>query len=202
MLQVVAKRKTREEILELSVPLFARYGYDGVAMRDIASTVGVTPAALYYHFPDKENLYLDVVAYAFEERLAVLKKILAGGGSPRQRLEEFITENARVMATDKNFIRLMQWAALDSNEARLQKLSHCVFKDLFIAIYHLASELDDRYDPHLLAISIIGLVYFHFEAGATRHLMPGYLPHQDDPQVVAEHVIQLLHDSISETVTY
>jgi AcrR family transcriptional regulator len=48
-----AFRHTREEILGLSVPLFATRGFDGVSMRDIAAAVGVTPAALYYHFSDE-----------------------------------------------------------------------------------------------------------------------------------------------------
>jgi AcrR family transcriptional regulator len=102
-IQTIPKRKTREEILELSVPLFAWYGYDGVSMRDMASAVGLTSAALYYHFPDKEHLYLDVVAYAFREKSASMKEILDGPGSPWERLERFVADAARLMATDKIF---------------------------------------------------------------------------------------------------
>lgn len=78
----IPKRKTREEILELSAPLFAQNGYDGVSMRDVAAAVGLTQAALYYHFADKDQLYLDAVAYEFREREAALKDMLAGDGTP------------------------------------------------------------------------------------------------------------------------
>lgn len=47
----------RDKILDASLPLFAAAGFQGVSMRDVASAVGSTPAALYYHFPDKEQLY-------------------------------------------------------------------------------------------------------------------------------------------------
>ena len=76
--KAIPRRKTREEILELSAPLFARHGYDGVSMRDVAAAVGLTQAALYYHFSDKDQLYLDAVTCEFQEKEAALKAMLAG----------------------------------------------------------------------------------------------------------------------------
>ena len=57
-------------------------------MRDVASAVGLTQAALYYHFSDKDQVYVDAVAHEFRERAAVLKDMLAGNGTPWVRLEE------------------------------------------------------------------------------------------------------------------
>jgi AcrR family transcriptional regulator len=196
MIKIITKRKTREEILELSVPLFARCGYDGVSMRNIAAAMGLTPAALYYHFTDKEHLYLDVVVHACRERSAELKGILDGLGSPWARLEEYVAGLARLNATDKDFLRLMQWVMLDSNETRQHKLAEHVFRGQFVAVYNLAAELDSRHDAHMLAVLIIGLVFFHFQAGTTRQFMPGHRPRQDNPAVLAQHVIGLLRNSL------
>lgn len=196
MIQPLLKRKTREEILALSVPLFARCGYDGVSMRDIAAAMGLTPAALYYHFTDKENLYLDVVAHALRERSAELKGVLDGLGPSWTRLEEYVAGLARLMTRDKDFLRLMQWVLLDSDEVRHHKLAEQVFSDLFVAVYNLAAELDSRHDAHMLAVSIIGLVFFHFQAGTTRQFMPGHRPQQDNPAVLAQHVIGLLRNCL------
>ena len=195
------KKNTREEILELSIPLFARCGYNGVTMRDIAATMGLTPAALYYHFPGKENLYLDVVEHAFREKSAILKCILDGPGSPWQRLEEFVAGHVRLTATDMNFLRLMQWVLLDSDETRLHRLSEEVFKDFFVALHGLVAELDSQYDTHLLAISIIGLVFFHFEASPSRQFMPGHLPQHDNPAVLAQYVTSLLRNILGKCNT-
>jgi AcrR family transcriptional regulator len=195
-IQTIPKRKTREEILELSVPLFAWYGYDGVSMRDMADAVGLTPAALYYHFPDKEHLYLDVVAYAFREKSASMTEILDGPGSPLERLERFVADAARLMAADKNFQRLMQWVNLDSNEVRQHKLAEHVFRDVFVAVHSLAADLNSRHDAHMLAISIFGLVFFPYEVGIARQFMPGHRPQQDNPGVLARHVIGLLRNCL------
>ena len=196
IIQITPKRKTREEILELSVPLFAWYGYDGVSMRDIAAAVGLTSAALYYHFPDKEHLYLDVVAHAFREKSASTKEILDGPGSPWERLERFITDAARQLASDQNFQRLMQWVILDSDEVRKHKLVEHVFSDVLVAVHSLAADLDSRQDAHMLAISIFGLVFFHYQIGIARQFMPGHRPQQDNPDVLTRHVIGLLRNGL------
>ena len=198
MIKTIPKRKTREEILELSAPLFAKYGYDGVSMRDVAAAVGLTPAALYYHFSDKEHLYLDVVAHEFAEKAAALKGMLGGPGSPWAQIEEFVAGLARLLAADKNFLRLMQWVLLDSDEARQHKLAEHVFKDLFAAVHDLAAKLGSRHDAHLLAISIIALVFFPFQAGTTRRFMPGHRARQDEPAVLARHVIDLLRTGLRQ----
>ena len=47
---------TRERILAAALQLFAGQGYAGSSIRDIAEAVGVTKAALYYHFRSKEEI--------------------------------------------------------------------------------------------------------------------------------------------------
>jgi TetR/AcrR family transcriptional regulator len=191
-----ALRNTREEILGLSVPLFATVGFDGVSMRDIAAAVGVTPAALYHHFSDKEQLYLDAVGYAFEEKVGPLKSLLDGGEKPWDRLEAFVARFTRMLAKEKDFRRLMQWVLLDSEEQRLQSLVDCVFRDLFTALRNLAGELAPSHDAHLLAVSIIGLVIYPFETQSVRRFMPGYQRQHEDPEAIARHVVGLLRNGL------
>ncbi len=45
----------REVIIETSAKLFNQQGYTGVSIRDIAQACGVTNAALYYHFKNKDE---------------------------------------------------------------------------------------------------------------------------------------------------
>jgi len=51
-----------ERILEEATRLFVSYGYHGISMREIAEAVGVSKAGLYYHFKDKEDLFLAILA--------------------------------------------------------------------------------------------------------------------------------------------
>ena len=56
--------QTKEHILIESTVLFALKGYSAVSMKDIAQKVGITPAALYYHFASKDDLWGEVMDHA------------------------------------------------------------------------------------------------------------------------------------------
>lgn len=62
----------RQRILDAAAHLFAMHGYAGTSIRDISDELGVTKAALYYHFASKEVLLEHVVALAFSSVNAVL----------------------------------------------------------------------------------------------------------------------------------
>ncbi len=66
------REATREAALEAATTVFADAGYSGGSLHQIATRAGVTPAALSYHFGDKQGLYDAVVdrIYGDVSRLA------------------------------------------------------------------------------------------------------------------------------------
>jgi AcrR family transcriptional regulator len=193
-------RNTREIVLEHSVALFAGAGFHGVSMRDIAAGVGVTPAALYHHFPDKEQLYLGAVSYAFEERMGPLKALLEGQTPPWERLEAFVTQLAALLGRERDYLRLMQWVMLDDNEQRQRQLAASVFRDMFGGLSRLAAELAPQQDPHLLVVTLVGMVVFPFEALPVQRFMPDYRGQLETPEAIARQVIALLRGGLCGAV--
>jgi AcrR family transcriptional regulator len=59
--------KRRREIVDAASRIFARYGYAGGSLRQIAGDVGVTPAALARHFDNKYGLLQAVLNHWEEE---------------------------------------------------------------------------------------------------------------------------------------
>jgi AcrR family transcriptional regulator len=49
---------TRERILDVALDLFVEKGYEQTSLREIAERLGVTKAALYYHFPSKADILI------------------------------------------------------------------------------------------------------------------------------------------------
>src|ERR1700742_4942648 len=47
---------TRARIQQIALELFAEQGYERTSLREIAARLGVTKAALYYHFKSKEDI--------------------------------------------------------------------------------------------------------------------------------------------------
>ena len=52
---------TKEKILQTALRLFAEHGFEGVSMRDIASEIGITKAALYRHYESKRAIFDAIV---------------------------------------------------------------------------------------------------------------------------------------------
>lgn len=187
----------RERILDACLPLFAEAGFQGVSMRDVAAAVGVTPAALYYHFPDKEQLYQQLIARVFSDRLPPLIEKMAGEGSPAQRLEGLVGGLLGLISAEPDLLRLGQWIMLDTDPARTRNLAENVFKPFFEAVITLAADLGDAYDPHRLGVSVLALVMFPVQSAAVMSHLPGFRRPSDDIDELARHVVRLLHSGIA-----
>jgi AcrR family transcriptional regulator len=58
-------------VLDAALELFSEHGFEGTSLQDIADRLGVTKAAVYYHFHTKDDLLLALVEPAFDELLAL-----------------------------------------------------------------------------------------------------------------------------------
>jgi AcrR family transcriptional regulator len=62
----------RAQIQRVAIELFTEEGYDKTSLREIAEKLGVTKAALYYHFPTKD----DIISSLIEQRIAAVNALL------------------------------------------------------------------------------------------------------------------------------
>ncbi|MET7421809.1 helix-turn-helix domain-containing protein [Dactylosporangium sp. NPDC005555] len=62
----------RSHIQRVALELFIEEGYDKTSLREIAEKLGVTKAALYYHFPTKD----DIVNSLIEHRIAAVDALM------------------------------------------------------------------------------------------------------------------------------
>src|SRR5215471_15461814 len=94
----VTAADTRGRILTIAAGLFARKGFTGTSIADIARELGTTTAALYYHFPSKA----DILAGLLDEPLKAYARITENieGAGPEKILAAFIdlTAESRELA--------------------------------------------------------------------------------------------------------
>ncbi len=76
----------RIQIVEVAKHLFAEGGLENITMRAMARVLGITPAAIYQHFPDKEAILAQIARDYFDSFIITLS---AAKQLPEPRLNQF-----------------------------------------------------------------------------------------------------------------
>lgn len=78
-----ARARTRQQLLDAAAGVFARKGFAGASVEEIAESAGYSTGALYFNFDSKEQLFLDLLAErrsrAVERQAAAVAEILGAG---------------------------------------------------------------------------------------------------------------------------
>ncbi len=109
----------RPRIVKEATRLFSEHGFDGTAVQDIASAVGVTKPAVLHHFPSKEHVQDAVMSEILQHWEATLPALL-GATAGEGRFETVLGEVYRFFADDPARTRVVLRYALDRPaEARM-----------------------------------------------------------------------------------
>src|SRR5690242_12545873 len=86
-------RPVRARVLAAAVQLFAAYGYHAATMRDIAKLAGIQAASIYYHYPSKQALLVEIMEHHMQQLNANLEQILSKPHTAQQYLYEAISNH-------------------------------------------------------------------------------------------------------------
>jgi AcrR family transcriptional regulator len=92
------KRLTQKAIVDTAAELFAKDGFGATSLDDIATVLGATKGALYYHVKNKEEIlrliYLTVLTASEEP----LRQIVEADLPPQEKLQRAVAHQAAVAA--------------------------------------------------------------------------------------------------------
>lgn len=166
---------SRDRILDAAEALFARRGYAGVGMREVAESAGLGKSSLFHHFSGKAELYVEVAARllaGFEQRLT---RALAEGGDPRTRLDRWLACLIDRLAEDRFAARLFlrslfeEDAELEAHadgDPRIDQAVERILSDLAALLREGigTGAFRPASIPHTVQ-SIVGLTVYHFASG-------------------------------------
>lgn len=84
--QARPRGETRQRVLDTALRLFAERGYAGTSIRDLAEELGVTKAAVHYHFAAKEQIVVALIEPFLRRFAALVEDQAAAGADPRALL--------------------------------------------------------------------------------------------------------------------
>lgn len=121
-------KSTRSEILQAAIDLFARRGILATTMAELARSIKMTPGALYWHFPTKEDLLLAAIDELHQRYLAEFTSLLAEGRrtwTAKQQLSNFVERIHAFLRGNSNhgiFFGMLSAEAAENNERVAQAL--------------------------------------------------------------------------------
>lgn len=167
--------KSRDRILSAAIPVFARKGRHGAHMEEIAALAHINKAMIYYIFHNKDELYLEVLKFVFNEASFSISGIPdedAGNRKEYARVfSDFISSQISFFAENRNYTKIMVDAMSSGAEEMPQVIQF--FKDnhggndptsrLRVIIEKGKKEKFIRsIDTDQLIISMIGMVIIYF----------------------------------------
>jgi AcrR family transcriptional regulator len=181
------RRDTRARVQKVALELFAEQGYEKTSLREIAERLGVTKAALYYHFKSKEDIvhsFTDDYFAEIDDLLDWAKDQPRGEQTRREILERYV---GIVLAGSQVFRFLEQnRAAVQGMEAGKERFAR--FRGRLDALVDLLAGPDAPLRDRVRATAALVSV------GATYHV---YLQQLEDPDklraVVLEMALDLVH---------
>ena len=180
-------RPTAERILDAAEDVFARRGYDGTTLREVADLVGIRIPSLYNHFDSKLSLYLAVLERGMRPILDMLARAISEGETAASEPRAVVAEVMDLLGARPNLPRLVQYEMLAGGEHLALMLENFVRPTLErslemlhgtpAALHWKAEQL-----PYLL-LALLNMILGHFAMTPLIEQLLGERAHS--PEVVA-----------------
>ena len=195
--------RTQRAILEAAEALFARRGFSGTRLEDVAEIVGIRRPSILYYYPDKAQLYNAVLGDVLGGLLERVQDALEAPGELPERIEAAISAWVDYVAERPSLARLLLREVADGSAEKPPVLVRHTRPFLEMVGKVLERESSESLaslrtvDPVQLASTICGATVF-LVAG-----MPALLPdlklgplsrqqlekHRDEVLAIARHLL-------------
>jgi len=159
---------SREAILSASLQAFARYGYDGASMPQIAKLAQVAPPLIHYYYGSKDNLWRETIEHSLGKlrRETIAIRTATRALAPLDQLRAMLQAHAHFAAHwPDHFFMIIAEARSDGDRYAWvhENYTGILFDDV-VAILREARERGQIRDTNVeqLALMLIGglLLYF------------------------------------------
>ncbi len=159
--------ETRQRILRAAETLFARHGYEGTRVEQIAQQAGIRRASIFYYFPDKTAIYeatLQNLSEPLVERIAAV----VASGTEIDRIEAGIAAYFDFLVEHPGFARILLRELANYGIADPAPLTRQLAPliDGVVQLLHeaAAAGICNPIDPHHLMAAVTGATLFFMAA--------------------------------------
>ena len=162
-LDTAGQRERRKRIIDATLALARKGGYDAVQMRAVAKKADVALGTLYRYFPSKVHLLVSSLGREFERIDAKTDRASLTGGTPYQRLSVMVSKLNRSMQRNPLLTEAMTRAFVFADASAAGEVDHVgkLMDSMFARAmsdgeptedqYHIARVISDVWLSNLLA---------------------------------------------------
>lgn len=157
MPKIVDHAKYKEELLEKCFEIFARRGYGGITLRQIASELGISPGSLYHYFPAKSNILEEMFSLYTKRDIEAIITNFDAADSLEKKIDKVFSYVAGKESYFQNVLLLtIDYFRHNWDEAHEKKLNQFMinYRDGIGAIIGLPEALSS-----MMILFLNGLVY-------------------------------------------
>lgn len=172
--------QTAESILDAAEACFARKGYAGTTLRDVADGVGIRIPSLYNHFANKEALYAAVLERGMTPVLEVLSRSVQQSDADYPDPALLIREMMELLGNRPNLPRLVQYELLAGGQHLAPLLENWLRPAIAQSLAMLESTpAVNRWKPEqipYLLVTFFNIVVGHFTTATLTENLTGSDP--------------------------
>ena len=140
----------RDALLSAAAQILEKDGVDGLSLRALAKATGVTQAAPYSHFKDKDELLAAVAESGFQRLALRMLEDAAGYTTTAARIERLMISSIRFALENKSLFRIMFGREL-SNMKQFPTLAMTAGKSYALISSTLSQRSNNSDTPQLTA---------------------------------------------------
>jgi TetR/AcrR family transcriptional regulator, cholesterol catabolism regulator len=154
-----AQRDRRKRILDATIALASRGGFDAVQMRAVAEQADVALGTLYRYFPSKIHLLVSALGREFEKAEAAGRGKPIPGDTPHERVMHILTRTTRGLQGEPHLTEALTRAFMFADASVQSEIHHVGMLMTSMLTRAMHPDKPDLTDEDVAIAKVIGDVW-------------------------------------------
>lgn len=103
----MTREDRRAAIIEAAIEVFARKGFFGAKVSEIAEAAGVADGTIYLYFKSKDEILISLFEEKMEAIISDLERMLAEVSDPREKLRRYVVAHLELVAERPTLMQVL-----------------------------------------------------------------------------------------------
>ena len=185
----------QKDILKAAIAIIANQGYEKLTIKNLATKIGVTEAALYRHFKSKREIVTMILSYFEVLSNRVLNEICESNNAPLNNIRKFVEDRYILFSKNPDLAKVMFSEELFKNDPTFKGQFQCIMHKHKQAMesYLIQAQKDGNIKKDISSIQLFRIIIGSMRFTVTQwNLSDGAFDLQKEGSDLFESIIKLI----------